>query len=125
MPEPTRRITPAEVLAAYAATGLRPVNLTWCNPGFSCGCPLTALWAAERGASVTTSHFGPDDVGEDIEAWADERYGSDYAYSFRDAVDGEPVEHVTCEREHQGYADGLAVRAALWPETKGAVDAAK
>lgn len=104
MPEPTRRITPAEVLAAYAATGLQPVRQTFGDE--ECGCPLIAMHKSSK-------------VGGTPKEWMEREVGMEYALGFISAVDfGKRELDLATGRYREGMEDGLAVRAELWPETK-------
>lgn len=108
MSEPTRRITPAEVLAAYAATGLEPVRQTFGDE--SCGCPLIALHKASQ-------------VGSTPKDWMNAEFGAEYSMGFMSAVDwGDMNLSGTSGRYREGIEDGLAVRAALWPEREAGDD---
>ena len=95
-----RRITPAEVKAAYEKTGLDPLRFLT-GPVSNCGCPIAALWVAAG---------EPD---HDPMSWAKEQYGFRYTNGFVAGVDD-----VVYGRwlDKTGYTDGQAVAAAVFGE---------
>lgn len=121
-----RRISVEEVKAAYEKTGLRPVQRVDCGNGRpgsgyfnhrksiterpECGCALAALFLAEN----TLESFGEVDAS----FWADRTFERSYRYGFTEAFDGdEQSERLAANDQYkQGYADGSAVREALWPK---------
>ena len=91
------RITPDEVLAAYAKTGMKPIFMFWWSDN-GCCCPVAVLHESIGAPAGGCIH------------WANKTYGDDYVESFIAGVDGCPeIEGFgdTC------YADGRAVRQAI------------
>ena len=100
-----KRITPAEVLAAYRATGLRPVRRDFGDDKRNCGCPVHALWAA-------AGHPLPSGGVPYAGGWADDQYGSPYTNGFICGVDSD-MRTIEGERAEQGRTDGAAVWSAV------------
>jgi hypothetical protein len=97
------RITPDDVRAAKAVTGLELIANKWFDDGWvagkkpTCGCPV--------GIVAVANGIDPDDARD----WANTTYGGDYVTGFIGGYD-DPDE-AWCE-SYDGYRDGQAVRAA-------------
>ena len=106
-----KRITPAEVLAAYRATGLRPIQCAWRNSGGTCGCPVQAMWMAAGSPDLarTDNHreFAPAP-----ERWLYDNYGAIYGGAFLCGVDGDRIGSPV-DREAEGIADGKSAWKAV------------
>lgn len=123
-----RRITIAEVRAAYAATKLEPVHGCYFDDGgvvgareAPCGCPATAV-AAVRSGDPARFLASLDGASREDEPAVLNALGVDGAYfeGFVAAVDGqdrdEDLHGETGRAFGDGYEDGAAVRAKLFPE---------
>lgn len=120
-----KRITVEEATAAYETTGIRPVvqvyfSSDYFGPNDHCGCPAFAVAVARSGQSLAELRAaGGFNSAELVEATFDESY----LQGFTAAVDGRSnFNRFAPEPEvyDQGREDGLAVRAALWPEPANA-----
>lgn len=122
-----RRITPEEVLAAYKRhPEIKPDHHSYTrilpdwdkieNDDYTttvvCACPLAVLCASENEYALTGSE------AQGVAMWARDTFGNAYREGFVAAVDGEDTDPEWNERARQGYADGLAVAAAVFGETR-------
>jgi hypothetical protein len=105
------RITPEQVTAAYAATGLRPVRGITLRADGACGCPMAALFLqAARPAAVYPS-------GREIYSWCLRQWGELYITAFvwgaarRRADQWQPQ-----SLDVDGVKDGVSVADAVFPE---------
>lgn len=121
-----KRITVEEVLAAYETLGVKPMHHGYVDFWPETGridrcCPAFAV-ASVRDSDVRQMiqdlHDADPDAFEDCCAASliYPRLGSSYAFGFTRAVDGMTQLIPDGTEYEMGKADGLAVRAALWPE---------
>jgi hypothetical protein len=109
-----KRITPSEVLDAYAKTGLKPVRREWVRyrgKSVECACPLTAVLLLK---CVRTAGFTEDVIGQELELTLD------YVRGFVAGVDGrgyfaQVLDHSDVD---VGIRDGLAAAAAVFQGSK-------
>jgi hypothetical protein len=99
-----KRITVEEVRAAYEKTGLEPCRRRF-GDGKLCGCPLTAVLKTRR-VNLSARFLCESD---------------NYAYGFIRSIDGRIRDTGLIKVENKlaykrGYADGLAVRQAIFGE---------
>ncbi len=98
----TNRITPSQVIEAYKATGLEPINRGF-GDGENCGCPLTALWK-HSGCSGFLSPL----------SWSKDKHGREYSLDFVRGVDhGRSAREDALTQSEYGFDDGCAVWAAV------------
>jgi hypothetical protein len=102
-----KRITPEEVLDAYAKTGLKPHRGVWLwkECGKRCGCGLGAMYVANG--------------GDPPKVWSQEVIKTlgisiDYLNGFTCGFDDESPDYEPGGEEEQGYTDGLAAAAAVF-----------
>jgi len=114
-----KRITPAEVLRAYEATGLRPSRGVWFEVWLGtgggetrwCGCGLTALALAaglpERELVRQSKHVQALTVLGALDGIA--TGAPSYAFGFFRGFDGGPLDGMdrSIEAIRDGYADGV------------------
>ena len=109
-----KRITVEDVKAAYEKCRLAPVRGMFRDwepfPSRVCGCCAQSALAAAAGLDIRRCSPGK------IADWAADEYGANYAQSFRHGFDGLAMHQVSDDA--QGYADGVAVAAAIFGETK-------
>ena len=103
------RITISEVLAAYEKCGLKPRRSITIKHG--CACPVGALYAA----AVNLPPYQADSSGMSAIGWAESRFGLGYIGGFMEGFDNK-YESAWTREEKQGYADGVAVAAAIFGE---------
>lgn len=112
---PGHRVTPAEVMEAYRATGYRPIRGAWgparyeTADGGSCteACPLTTL-AKARDPSWLIPFLDDEDAGLVL------GLDTPYVVGFTAAWDGQyPPKSDPYEAHRLGHLDGLAARAAF------------
>lgn len=113
------RITPEQVVAAYQATGLTPLQSSYAGrdaEGHVCAaCGLTAMAAAEGVAiDELIMHFLPG-IHIRRELYKKFGYTEEYLVGFADGFDQSPVLRVFDDGEpyHDGYEDGKAAWAAV------------
>lgn len=124
-----KRITVDEVLAAYAALALEPMHhgyvdfgieggMTHCCPAFAVACVRDPGLRANVEEAYDAE---PDDFDDcSVAPLVYAMFGSDYTYAFTRAVDGMTRVIPDGDAYDLGRKDGLAVRAALWPEPANA-----
>lgn len=101
-----KRITPEEIVEAYAVTGMTPIRQNYTKYG-NCGCPIIAL-AESRGfridKTIIDSFLGPVEYIARVLG-----YDWNYLSSFVCGFDG-------CgEEDSDGWRDGVAVaNRILW-----------
>ena len=102
----TRRITVEEVLEAYRVTGLKPKQHIHFDGGSGCACAIGAI-AVSSGCEP--SYY-------EVVEWGNVHLACDYRAGFMQGFDGDRMGvigsqlHDYCE----GYADGTAVREAVF-----------
>lgn len=105
MTEPTARITPEEVQAAYEKTGIQPAKESYFNivdeVETACGIGAMAHAAHADGRS-----FNP-------RVWATKKYGEYYHRGFVAGFDDKREPAVQGDRYALGYADGRAAAKAI------------
>lgn len=103
----TKRILPADVIAAYKQTGLKPKRVgASVKDGQTCG--LGAIWRAK--------HSDYDDSTDDSQSLYDGLfavYGSDYVRAFYVGFDGAGKVHTSPEAL-LGHTDGRAAAEAVF-----------
>jgi hypothetical protein len=99
-----KRITVQDVRRAYEVTGLKPTNCDW-GDGVKCGCPLTAVLAADGDCS-------PADAASDLVD--NDPYCTGFICGVDDDLTGS---HERSPKFLQGYTDGLEVRSAIFGDT--------
>ena len=100
---PQRRITVEEVLEAYRVTGMKPVQGNFFRSD-GCCCAIGAV-AISRGTPRTS---------EGVCGWAETMLHAAYLDGFIGGFDGAVREESLGVEHDQGYADGTAVREAVF-----------
>lgn len=122
-----KRITVEEVLAAYESTGVRKTKAAyyWADHDvdegaapIDCGCPAFAVAMARTGQTVATLRAANAGCVRGAE-FTHDQFHPGYLGGFTLGVDTgnpklKPGDNDTLSAA--GHEDGLAVRAALWPE---------
>ena len=111
-----RRIWPQQVLAAYEATGLKPVRGEWFSDG--CSCPLGALYLQARNLTAPCGEVACDDALKQADDWSCEVFGIVYTEGFFkgfDTIDKSPETHF-CHEERLGFDDGRAAARTRFPD---------
>ena len=100
-----KRISPEEVVAAYEAKGLTPIQGETLDLLDKCACGIGALYAREQREIAWPM------------IWAESIYSADYAEGFACGFDNyAPME--LGDRYQQGHADGRAA----WDAVRGMVE---
>lgn len=104
-----KRITPEEVVAAYAVTGLKPEAGHVGVSGDRKCCALGALYYAKHGTSAERTSIAIHDLG------LDHAYGQDFAEGFDCELSGVPPPIPWAGMGVQGIEDGVAAAKAVKP----------
>ena len=111
------RIFPIQVFEAYLETGLEPIRDAFCRPEKNEGDPFAAVYCSEN--PVWPAYcLGFWFHQQEVNWWAQKRYGFDYVDGFRAAVRGDQIDddyspHLPGYRA--GFRDGQSVADALFP----------
>ena len=113
----SKRITPEEVLAAYEATGLKPVQESWTDMvnGQRCGCGLTAVAMSKRkGLDFSDFFSNLGDLDAEDRMLAHELgLPLDYVWGFAAGFDGNSPFGIDYADWRLGYKDGRAAWEAV------------
>lgn len=121
MSQQSRRITAAEVDAAYNKLGIMPLTCGWSivkgeEAILTCGCPMAAVILAEHPELLEKERRKSFFFDSNIATLARSEFGEDYQIGFTNAVDTgkkslDPSDFRPIgDRVLQGVEDGLAVR---------------
>lgn len=120
----TKRVTPEEVKAAYASSGLIVRQGTVFgsesqrkDAGGCCGCAMAALYFDAHPEELIRCEMGePYDVGAPYQ-WFAVEYGDEYLSGFLGGFDNAEIyqEYAQDTRWLEGHADGLAAWEAVKP----------
>lgn len=110
-----KRITPDEVKAAYAKTGLAVSRGGYFGDGGKCACGLGAYAAAYLGIVPAMGEVGVS------YAYTNAGFERKYRLGFADAFDGDPENpKLQVEEYRLGYKDGLDAWEAVQEPAKAA-----
>ena len=109
-----KRITVAEVISAFQETGYKPLFGDWAKDGGTArvkACALACMWTA----GMLPKNYGIKNMIERIKTGAYVEYGCTYINGFLAGWDFYPPvkDYEYPQRWTDGYADGLAARAAM------------